>query len=99
MSVADKDNRVGTWEIVGRTAAATASAYAVCYALAFALTAVLFRLSVGRADAVMIASVVALFVFPAISIWAFAERRLAVVLLAPVLACAVLALIGQALRP
>lgn len=82
-----------------RVAAASIGAYAVTYFLAAALTGGLYRLSVARMDAVMMGGVFALFAFPAVSIWAFGERRLWLVAAAPAGITAILALAAWALKP
>ncbi len=93
------EDRPGAASIVVRTAAATLGAYAVAYFLTSALTGGLFRLGLDRADSVMSASSIALLVFPAVSIWAFAERRLVVVAAAPVMTALILAVLSAVLHP
>lgn len=82
-----------------RVAAAVAGSYALTYLSAAVLTSGFARLAMGSADAVMLGSVTALLAFPAVSIWAFAERRLWLVVAGPTTAAAVLGLLATWLRP
>lgn len=86
-------------EIALRVLAATLGAYAVAYGLTSALAAGLYRAYGDRIDAAIIGTNLALLAFPAISIWAFAERRLARVVLAPPATAVLLLLVALALRP
>lgn len=100
MSVVETKNRRGeAVSIALRTVSAVAGAYALAYYLAETLTGVFASMSVGRADAVMLASVVALVVFPIVSIWVFAERRLWVAAGLPAACAAVLALGAALIAP
>jgi hypothetical protein len=82
-----------------RVLAATAGAYAVAYFLTAAAAALLFRSSAERVDAAIISSTLGLLAFPAVSIWAFAERRLWAVVAAPGAAALALALFEALVRP
>ena len=82
-----------------RVLVATAGAYAVAYFLTAALAGGLFRLSMSRVDAAVVSSTLALLAFPAVSIWAFSERRLWLVVAAPCLAAGILALLALRLQP
>ena len=97
MGVVENKGRQGeAVSIALRTLSAVAGAYAVAYYLAKALTGAFAAMSVGRADAVMLASVVALLVFPVISVWVFADRRLWAAAGLPA-ACAAALALGSAL--
>lgn len=82
-----------------RVLMATLGAYAVAYFLTAALAGGLFRLSWARVDAAIVSSSLALLAFPAVSIWAFAERRLWLVVIAPVAAAAAFAALAFGLQP
>jgi|GEM_PF-4555579 len=93
-----RSDRPGAAEIAVRALVATVGAYVVAYLLTAALAGLCRVLSMDRVDAAILSSSVGLLVFPAISIWAFAERRLARVLLWPAAALALLAVAAWALR-
>jgi biotin transporter BioY len=60
-----------------RILAATVGGYAVAYSLTAALAGVMFRgFGADRVDTAIVSTNLALLVFVAVCIWAFAERRL-----------------------
>ena len=81
-----------------RTLVATVGAYVVAYFLTAALAGLGGRLGMSRVDAIILASSLGLIVLPVVSIWAFAERRLAIVVLAPATVSALLAAAVWAMR-
>lgn len=69
--------------VSARAAVATIGAYALTYALAGALSILLFRIGLSRIDATNLSTNLALLAFPAVGIWAFGQRRLALATLPP----------------
>ena len=94
-----RSDRPAASDVAVRAVVATVGAYAVAYLLTAALAGICLRgLSMDRVDAAILSSSVGLLVLPAVSIWAFAERRLAWVVLGPAAASVLLAGAVWALR-
>jgi hypothetical protein len=97
-SAPSQSDRPSPGDVAVRVLVATVGAYGVAYVLTSALTGLGGRLGMERADAIILASSVGLIVLPAVSIWAFGERRLARVATWPAAAIAVLAAATWAMR-
>lgn len=82
-----------------RIVAATLGGYAVAYSLTAAMAGVMFRLvGADRIDTAIITTNIALLVWVALCVWAFAERRLWLVAAVPVVAAMVFWAVAWAYR-